>query len=196
MFFNKKFFKTRFRSCFFVCRNRSCLVIVSRNRKAPNKTVKVRKLRPNNKTAYLRLSRFSYILYCITSTLNTPPLPEVSRFCTVQITLNVMSTLAAAASRMNALEEKISELEASRGDKTNDGNTAASNEALFDYQAQLLERLSRVRDALSIEGGDIGQIKAERDLIRAENIKLKMEAEKLNYRVKHLVKALIKAEEH
>jgi hypothetical protein len=110
--------------------------------------------------------------------------------------LNVMSTLAAAASRMNALEEKISELEASRGDKTNEGNTAASNEALFDYQAQLLERLSRVRDALSIEGGDIGQIKAERDLIRAENIKLKMEAEKLNYRVKHLVKALIKAEEH
>lgn len=123
-------------------------------------------------------------------------LPEASSVCTVQVTLITMATLAVAASRMNALEEKISELEASRGNKTNEGNTEASNEALLDYQAQLLQRLCCVRDALSIEGGDIGQIKEERDLFRAENIKLKMEAEKLNYRVKHLVKALIKAEEH
>ena len=87
-------------------------------------------------------------------------------------------------------------MEASRGNKITEGNTSASNDAsLLAYQTQLLEKLTCVRDALSIEGGDIGQVREERDLFRAENTKLKLEAEKLNYRVKHLVKALTKAEE-
>ena len=48
---------------------------------------------------------------------------------------------------------------------------------------------------MTADGGDLGQIKEERDNLQAENLKLKKEAEKLNYRVKHLVKALTAAEE-
>ena len=97
--------------------------------------------------------------------------------------------------RMSAIEGKLTAIEASRGNNTNQMSTAAFNEVLFDYQTQLLDKLRNVRKALTADGGDLGQIKEERDNLQAENLKLKKEAEKLNYRVKHLVKALTAAEE-
>ena len=97
--------------------------------------------------------------------------------------------------RMSAIEGKLTAIEASRGNNTNQMSTAAFNEVLFDYQTQLLDKLRNVRNALTADGGDLGQIKEERDNLQAENLKLKKEAEKLNYRVKHLVKALTAAEE-
>ena len=107
-----------------------------------------------------------------------------------------MSTAYAEAdTRMSAIEGKLTALEASRGNNTNQMSTAASNEVLFDYQFQLLDKLRNIRDALAADGGDLGQIREERDNLQAENLKLKKEAEKLNYRVRHLVKALTAAEE-
>lgn len=105
------------------------------------------------------------------------------------------ATYSEAESRMSVIEDKLSAFEASRGNKTDQINTAASSEMLHEYQVQLLSRLRSVRDALVADGGDIGLIKEERDNLQAENLKLKKEAEKLNYRVNHLVKELKAAEE-
>ena len=96
--------------------------------------------------------------------------------------------------RMSALEGKIADLEASRGNGTNKTETAASSEALITYQTQILGKLVSIRDAFLVEGGDVTQISAERDQFQAENVKLRKEAEKLNYRIQHLVKALNQAE--
>lgn len=105
------------------------------------------------------------------------------------------ASFAEAELRMSAIEGKLTAFEASRGNKSNQINTAASNEIVIDYQTQLLDRLKCIRDALAADGGDFGQIKEERDILQAENLKLKKETEKLNYRVNHLVKALTAAEE-
>ena len=105
------------------------------------------------------------------------------------------STFAEADSRMSAIETKLSAFESSRGRKTDEQGTDACNDAVLDYQTQLLQRLRSVRDALAADGGDIGSIKEERDALKAENTRLKKDAEKLNYRVQHLVKSLNEAEE-
>lgn len=106
-----------------------------------------------------------------------------------------MSALFSEAElRMAALELKISDLEASRGSDTNKWETLTSSETLIDYQTQMLRRLITIRDAITADGGDHSLISAERDHFQAENAKLRKEAEKLNYRVQHLVKELNQAE--
>ena len=99
-----------------------------------------------------------------------------------------------AESRMTALELKITDLEALCGSDTTKIETVTSSETLIDYQTQMLRRLVTIRDAIIADGGDHSLISAERDHFQAENVKLRKEAEKLNYRVQHLVKALNQAE--
>jgi hypothetical protein len=47
---------------------------------------------------------------------------------------------------------------------------------------------------LNSEGGDITEVKKQRDEAVQENIKLKKEMERMNYRINHLVKELNKYE--
>lgn len=63
------------------------------------------------------------------------------------------------------------------------------------YQKQILGKLKAIRDALVAEGGDVATIRRERDEARAENAALKKDVERLNYRVRHLVKALNEEEQ-
>jgi chromosome segregation ATPase len=99
------------------------------------------------------------------------------------------SLLPAAEKRMGSIEERLLSLETAIGG-SQQLSTAASNEALLDYQIQLLGKLKSIRTALTSEGGDVGQIKEQRDKLQTENAKLKKEIDKLNYRVAHLIKSL------
>ena len=99
-----------------------------------------------------------------------------------------------ATARMTVLENKITELEASCGKKIDQTDNYSSSGSLHDYQVQLHQKLVNIRNALTSEGGDISQIREERDLYLAENAQLKKETERLNYRVQHLIKALDVAE--
>ena len=66
---------------------------------------------------------------------------------------------------------------------------AVDGEGLLEYQKQVLVRLVTIRDALTADpAGDMAYVLKERDALREENAKLKKEAEKLNYRIAHLVK--------
>lgn len=98
-----------------------------------------------------------------------------------------MSSLSCAEDRMKTIEERLVALESTTpaGD-----NSAAVEAAVRAYQSQILGKLKDVRNALMSEGGDVVTIKAERDAAVAENAKLRKEIERLNYRVRHLVKAL------
>ena len=99
-----------------------------------------------------------------------------------------------ATARMTVLENKIVDLEASCGRKNNQTDSDITSGSLHEYQVQLHQKLVNIRSALISEGGDISQIREERDLYLAENTQLKKETERLNYRVQHLIKALDVAE--
>ncbi len=64
------------------------------------------------------------------------------------------------------------------------------DEILRNYQIKVLEKLKLIRETLVTEGGDLATIRAERDAAVAENAALKKENERLQYRVRHLIKAL------
>ena len=94
--------------------------------------------------------------------------------------------------RLSQVEARLSELEALASAEapllegpTGGGSGAA---ALAEYQRQMLARLVVIRDALVSGDGDVTFVVKERDALREENAKLKKEAEKLNYRIAHLVK--------
>ena len=99
-----------------------------------------------------------------------------------------------ATARMTLLENRIDELEVSSGKKHDQMDNNNSSGSLHDYQVQLHQKLVNIRNSLASEGGDTSQIREERDLYLAENILLKKEAERLNYRVQHLIKAFDTAE--
>lgn len=87
------------------------------------------------------------------------------------------------------LEERLGRVE--REAKEGGGLAAAAvdGEGLLEYQKQVLVRLVTIRDALTADpAGDMAYVLKERDALREENAKLKKEAEKLNYRIAHLVK--------
>jgi len=86
------------------------------------------------------------------------------------------------------LEERLGRVE--REAKEGGGLAAAvDGEGLLEYQKQVLVRLVTIRDALTADpAGDMAYVLKERDALREENAKLKKEAEKLNYRIAHLVK--------
>jgi hypothetical protein len=87
-----------------------------------------------------------------------------------------------AEGRIGVIEQRLTELEnvSSRPDQTI--NSTATEEALLAYQCQLLDRLKGIRSSILAEGGDVGQIKQERDDFAMENLKLKKEVDRLNYR--------------
>ena len=104
-----------------------------------------------------------------------------------------MAALTSANESLSALEDRISVLE-----KISDFNianpplNADSNVEIMlrSYQIELLGKLKAIRAGLTAEGGDVGTIRVERDALKDENAALKKENERLNYRVRHLIKAL------
>lgn len=103
-----------------------------------------------------------------------------------------MSDFDSQEKRMTAIENKISELT----DCTALFPTSSS-EVLLDYQEQLLIKLKSIREAMlnSNKGGGLTSKNDDRDRqLLAENISLKKDNEKLNYRISHLVKAVNTAE--
>jgi hypothetical protein len=97
-----------------------------------------------------------------------------------------MEELAAAEKRMNSIESRLLSVESIGVSSNSDG----VQEALSEYQSQILEKLKGIRSSIVEEGGDIAKIKEERDTAVTENAKLKKDIDKLNYRIQHLVKAL------
>lgn len=97
------------------------------------------------------------------------------------------ANLVAAVDRISMIEKQITALQASAVVQ-NDLQIAEA--AVQTYQAQLLPRLKEVRAALEQEGGDIVSVKRERDAAIEENKKLKKEMQRMEYRIKHLVKSL------
>lgn len=97
-----------------------------------------------------------------------------------------MEELAAAENRMSSIESRLLSIE-----KTSvSSNSEGVQEALSEYQNQILEKLKGIRSSIVEEGGDIAKIKEERDAAVTENAKLRKDIDKLNYRIQHLVKAL------
>ena len=99
-----------------------------------------------------------------------------------------MEELAAAEARMASIESRLLSVESVGAAATTD--SASIQAALYEYQTQILSKLKGIRSTIMEEGGDVVQIKAERDYAVAEKAKLKKDIEKLNYRVQHLIKAL------
>jgi hypothetical protein len=73
---------------------------------------------------------------------------------------------------------------------TNTSTNSDVERALNEYKLQMLAKLRMVRETLIAEGGDIQTMRIERDQAIKENLSLKKENERLNYRVRHLIKAL------
>ena len=63
------------------------------------------------------------------------------------------------------------------------------------YQAQVLQKVKAIRDALVSEVGNITGLKEAKEAADIENIRLKKEVERLNYRVHILLKSLKEEEE-
>lgn len=102
-----------------------------------------------------------------------------------------MADLSGAENRMTSLEARIVELEKSAASGNSGENSQAEVElAIKKYQYQMLGKLKAIKEALVSEGGDAASLRQERDEARTENAALKKEIERLNYRVRHLVKAL------
>ena len=92
---------------------------------------------------------------------------------------------------ISKLEERLDAVEAKN--ESYSSQTRVDDSNLRIYQAKLLVRLKEIRAAIGT--GDAGSIKKERDAALSENVELKKELERANYRIKHLVKELNKAEE-
>lgn len=87
--------------------------------------------------------------------------------------------------QISTLEKRIEAVE------NGQGFSHETELALRAYQSQTVEKLKVVRDLLlSADSADSTQVTQERDTALEENKKLKKEIDRLNYRVKHLVKAL------
>lgn len=98
------------------------------------------------------------------------------------------------------MEKKLAELESRLGSvesqtSAQEERKRADREVLAQYQSQLLPKLISIREKIMSENGNIDEIKEQRDAALSENIALKKEIEKLNYRVAHLVKALNEEEQ-
>jgi len=93
-----------------------------------------------------------------------------------------------ADERLQQIEEKLLNLERIASNSVVDSE--AIDAALQAYQSQLLVKLKQVRETLIAEGGDIATIRQERDSALLQNAALKKDNERLQYRVKHLIKML------
>lgn len=100
--------------------------------------------------------------------------------------------MSTAEEKLKSLEDRIIGLESSVSTNKNE----SGEEALKAYQEHILGKLKLIREALVANADDgsssvhFQAVKAERDQLATENKQLKVEIERLNYRVKHLIKAL------
>lgn len=103
-----------------------------------------------------------------------------------------MESLTEALARMAAIEGRLQAVESveTATSSVTGGGGAEVNKILAQYQLQLLVRLKDIRNAMEASGGDVVSITAERDAAVAENVRLKKEMERMNYRISHLVKEL------
>ena len=93
------------------------------------------------------------------------------------------------ADRIAEMEQRLAALEAESKEFGSVESANGAGQTLVAYQAQMLERLVEIREALAVAGGgDSSLMTKERDALKEENAKLKKEIEKLNYRIMHLVK--------
>lgn len=96
-----------------------------------------------------------------------------------------------AFSKLKIIEERLSSVESVA---SNSISTVADNSAveiaLNEYKLQILTKLKSVRDKLVSEDSDIISIRNERDLALQQVATLKKENDRLNYRVRHLIKSL------
>ena len=96
----------------------------------------------------------------------------------------------ALSARLTILETRLSAAEAEAREQPGaaGASSAEASGMLLEYQKQMLARLLAVREALVSGGGDIAYVVKEREALKEENARLKKEAERLNYRIAHLVK--------
>lgn len=100
-----------------------------------------------------------------------------------------MSSLEVAEKKMSEIEARLAELE-TNNTKAPAPDSSIVEEAITNYQKQMLTKLQKIRELIVSEGGDISTVREERDRALAENAQMKKEIERLNYRVRHLVKSL------
>mmetsp|Transcript_28081 Transcript_28081/g.36798 ORF Transcript_28081/g.36798 Transcript_28081/m.36798 type:complete len:111 (+) Transcript_28081:71-403(+) len=100
---------------------------------------------------------------------------------------------AAAESKIMALTERLARLEATPPSPPVDVNVSVK-EAVRNVQGEMLLKLRSLRDSMKSEGNDLEKVKEQRDQALAENAELKKDIEKLNYRIKHLIRSLEEAE--
>ena len=102
-----------------------------------------------------------------------------------------MADLKSAESRMDAIENRIEQaLNFIGSSNLTASNSSEVQAAVVAYQKQILDKLKDIRTQLNEEVGDIAKVREERDRAVTENAQLKKDVERLNYRVKHLIKAL------
>ena len=104
--------------------------------------------------------------------------------------------ITAVEEQMGLLEERLKKMELS-GNKQASGDSdssAAVEKALQTYKVQMLTKLKAIRDQIANEGGDVAVVRKERDAALVENAKMKVEIERMNYRINHLVRALSEEE--
>ena len=110
-----------------------------------------------------------------------------------------MEETNATLARMASIEARLGTVEANNADRaiapaTANGSGAADQSVLVEFKKQMILRLKDVKSVMEASGGDITAITNERDAAQAENAQLKKDAERLKYRVVHLVK-MLEAEE-
>ncbi len=107
--------------------------------------------------------------------------------------MTTVEGLPEALARLELLEGRLQAVlndeQASSTANVGDMSTSVK-QALAAYQAQILPRLLEIRAAIVSGGGDVATIRAERDAAVAENIKLKRDGERMQYRIQHLIKEL------
>eukprot|EP00617_Octactis_speculum_P022132 CAMPEP_0185766932 /NCGR_PEP_ID=MMETSP1174-20130828/40277_1 /TAXON_ID=35687 /ORGANISM="Dictyocha speculum, Strain CCMP1381" /LENGTH=105 /DNA_ID=CAMNT_0028450877 /DNA_START=18 /DNA_END=335 /DNA_ORIENTATION=+ len=92
--------------------------------------------------------------------------------------------VAAAERRLEGIRLRLGKLEAGGSSDT------ATDVALENYQKQVLLRLKEIKAKMNEDGGDIEDVKLQRDQALAENEKLAARVKKQEYRIKHLIKCL------
>ena len=109
--------------------------------------------------------------------------------------------MASLEERATKAEARMSELMArlDRLDGKLNGGGAGGSEQLREYQLNMLGQLKQLRAKMVAEGGTGsgggGASAKEVEELKAANAKLEEENGKLNYRIKHLLRALDEAEQ-
>ena len=75
------------------------------------------------------------------------------------------------------------------------GNNSKNDNGLLVYQKQVLQKLKMIRETLVSEIGNVAEVKESRDVAVTENVKLRKEIEKLQYRINILINSLNEEEE-